>query len=114
MITFKKYYNTVKTIENILENVKEFDDFFEKLNENGIDAEGVMSSDMADMTIPLIRLTRNLPTTLTEVAPPSKKAEDFIQKNKKAFKERYGKDDWERILYATAWALHDRHWKKEN
>lgn len=39
---------------------------------------------------------------LSEKAPPGKKAEEFITKNKAAFKKRYGKD-WERALYATAW-----------
>lgn len=39
---------------------------------------------------------------VNEVAPPGKKAEEFITKNKAAFKKRYGKD-WERALYATAW-----------
>lgn len=39
---------------------------------------------------------------LEEVAPPSKKSEEWIKKNKKRFKEKYGKD-WEKVLYATAW-----------
>lgn len=41
-------------------------------------------------------------TKLKEVAPPGKKAEDFIKKNKASFKERYGKR-WQEVLYATAW-----------
>lgn len=39
---------------------------------------------------------------LDEVAPPSSSAEDFIKKNKKDFKKRYG-SRWEEVLYATAW-----------
>lgn len=39
---------------------------------------------------------------LVEKAPPGKKAERFIKKQKKEFKKRYGKN-WERVLYATAW-----------
>jgi len=39
---------------------------------------------------------------INEVAPPGKKAEDFIRKNKASFKDRYGKR-WEEVLYATAW-----------
>lgn len=44
---------------------------------------------------------------IMEVAPPSEKIERFIKKNKKAFRERYGKD-WERILYATAWKMYNK------
>ena len=40
--------------------------------------------------------------TVEEVAPPGKKAEEFIRDQKSAFKKRYGKN-WERVLYATAW-----------
>jgi hypothetical protein len=39
---------------------------------------------------------------VTEVAPPGKKAEEFINDRKEDFKKRYGKN-WERVLYATAW-----------
>lgn len=39
---------------------------------------------------------------LFEKAPPGKKAEHFVRKNKTAFKQRYGKD-WARYLYGTAW-----------
>lgn len=41
-------------------------------------------------------------TKLKEVAPPGKKAEDFIKKSKADFKKRYG-DRWQEVLYATAW-----------
>jgi hypothetical protein len=33
--------------------------------------------------------------------------ERWIRKNKSKFKSKYGKD-WEQILYATAWELHNR------
>ena len=39
---------------------------------------------------------------IPEEAPPGDKAERFIRKNKADFKERYG-ENWERVLYATAW-----------
>lgn len=39
---------------------------------------------------------------LTEVAPPSKEAEEWITSNKDNFKKQYG-DNWESVLYATAW-----------
>ena len=41
---------------------------------------------------------------LQEKAPPSKKAEEWIKKNKSEFKDQYG-DNWEEILYAKAWKL---------
>lgn len=41
---------------------------------------------------------------LQESAPPSKKAEDWVIANKDEFKAKYG-DDWESVLYATAWKL---------
>lgn len=40
--------------------------------------------------------------SLRESAPPSTKAEDWINSNKDRFKAQYGKD-WEQVLYATAW-----------
>jgi hypothetical protein len=39
---------------------------------------------------------------IPEEAPPGDKAERFIRKNKADFKDRYG-ENWERVLYATAW-----------
>lgn len=39
---------------------------------------------------------------LSETSPPGAKAERFIRKNKRDFKERYGKR-WKKVLYATAW-----------
>ena len=41
---------------------------------------------------------------LEEKAPPGKKAEDWIKKNKTEFKKKYG-NDWEEILYSTAWKI---------
>lgn len=39
---------------------------------------------------------------LNEKAPPSKEAEEWIKSVKSSFKNKYG-DDWERVLYSTAW-----------
>lgn len=47
-------------------------------------------------------ILKNKKSDLEEVAPPGKKAERFIKQNKAEFKKRYG-DNWERVLYATAW-----------
>ena len=41
---------------------------------------------------------------IAESAPPGKEAEDWIMKNKSRFKDEYG-DDWEKVLYATAWKM---------
>jgi translation elongation factor P/translation initiation factor 5A len=41
---------------------------------------------------------------LKEAAPPGKDAEDWIRANKQKFKDEYG-EDWESVLYATAWKL---------
>lgn len=40
---------------------------------------------------------------IKEASPPG--MEDWIKKNKKRFKDEYG-DDWEDVLYGTAWNLH--------
>ena len=40
--------------------------------------------------------------TLLEVAPTAPGAEDWINSVKSDFKKRYG-DDWQKVLYATAW-----------
>jgi nicotinic acid mononucleotide adenylyltransferase len=42
---------------------------------------------------------------IKEVAPPGKDAEEFIKNSKDKFKKRYG-DNWEKVLYATAWKVH--------
>lgn len=47
-------------------------------------------------------LKHDINESINESAPPGKKAEDFVKKNKASFKERYGKR-WEEVLYATAW-----------
>jgi hypothetical protein len=41
---------------------------------------------------------------INEKAPPSAKAEKWIKDNKDRFKDQYG-DDWEQVLYATAWKM---------
>lgn len=43
-------------------------------------------------------------TFITEASPPSKEAEDWIKSNKEEFKKQYG-EDWEAVLYATAWKM---------
>lgn len=41
---------------------------------------------------------------INEASPPSKEAEDWIKSNKEEFKKQYG-EDWESVLYATAWKM---------
>ena len=41
---------------------------------------------------------------LDEVAPPDRKTESWIKKNKKRFKEKYGKD-YGKYLYGKAWNM---------
>lgn len=41
---------------------------------------------------------------LSEKAPPGEEAEQWIIDNKEAFKKKYG-EDWESVLYATAWKI---------
>lgn len=43
---------------------------------------------------------------LEEVAPPDKKIESWIKKNKKRFKDRYG-DSYEKYLYGRAWKAYN-------
>ena len=43
---------------------------------------------------------------LEEVAPPDKKIESWIKKNKKRFKDRYG-DGYEKYLYGRAWKAYN-------
>lgn len=102
--TFTDYYKTIKIIEECLDkNDGTFENFFEMLEAKQVDVEQVMTGDIAGMTVPMGAMRRRNPM-LTEVAPKGKKAEDFITKNKASFKKRYG-DNWERVLYATAWKL---------
>lgn len=46
-----------------------------------------------------------------EEAPPSSKMERFIKKNKAAFNKKYG-ENGEKILYATAWKMHNKNKEK--
>ena len=102
--TFTDYYNTIKIVEYCIDhNDGTFEGFFDLLESKKLDVEQVMTGDIASMTLPIGSLRRRNPS-LTEVAPEGKNAEDFIMKNKASFKKRYG-DDWERVLYATAWKL---------
>ena len=102
--TFTDYYKTIKAIEECFDkNDGTFEHFFEMLEEKNLDLEQVMTGDIAGMTLPMGSMRRRNPN-LTEVAPEGEKAEEFITKNKAAFKKRYG-DNWERVLYATAWKL---------
>ena len=75
--------------------------FFDKIIESGISLESVVTGDIAQVTKPVMMLKRK---QVYEAAPKSKKAEDWILSNKSAFKKRYG-DEWEQIIYATAWKL---------
>lgn len=68
-------------------------------------------SKKMENTVPIIALTEtalefNLSLdnliNLLEVAPPGKKAENWIKSVKDTFKKRYGKD-WQKVLYSTAW-----------
>lgn len=102
--TFTEYYTILKNVEESIDfNDGTLEGFFEMLAEKNLDLEQVMTGDIAGMTLPIASLKRRNPS-LTEVAPEGEKAEEFIQKNKASFKKRYG-DEWERILYATAWKL---------
>lgn len=101
--TFSEYYNCIKNISECIENNDgTFENFFELLESKGLNVETVMTSDIATMTVPIASLKRRPP--VMEVAPEGKDAEDFILKNKLAFKRRYG-DNWKEVLYATAWKL---------
>lgn len=100
--TFSEYYEIIKSVEECLDNNDgTLEGFFELVEAKKLDLEQVMTGDIAGMTLPLGSLRRR---NITEVAPAGKKAEDFITKNKASFKKRYG-DNWERVLYATAWKL---------
>lgn len=45
-------------------------------------------------------------STMTEVAPPSKEIESWIQKNKEKFKKQYG-DNYKKFLYGKAWSKYN-------
>lgn len=102
--TFTEYYTILKQVEESIDNNDgTLEGFFEMIEEKKLDLEQVMTGDIAGMTLPIASLKRRNPT-LTEVAPEGEKAEEFITKNKSAFKKRYG-DDWEKVLYALAWKM---------
>lgn len=100
--SFTEYYNTIKIIEECVDRTDTLEDFFYLLEIRGLQLETVMTSDIAPMTLPIGQMKRKTP--FSEVAPDNPKAEEFILKNKEAFKRRYGKN-WEKVLYATAWKL---------
>lgn len=52
-------------------------------------------------------------TDITEVAPPGRKAEQFIKKHKKEFHKRYG-DKADDYLYGTAWKKFGKRKKHES
>lgn len=100
--SFSEYYNTIKTLEECVSSATTLDEFFDLVESKGLNLETVMTSDIAQMTFPISSMKRKEP--FDEVAPDNIEAENFILKNKNAFKKRYG-DAWEKILYATAWKL---------
>lgn len=103
MPTFAEYYDTIKKVEQAIEkNDGTIEGFLDALDESGVNVEAVMTSDIATMTLPIASLKRRLP--FNEVAPNNPKAEEFIMKNKMAFRKRYG-EDWKKVLYSTAWKL---------
>lgn len=106
---FSEYYNTIKIIEKCLdENDGTIDNFFDLIESKDLNLETVMTSDIAQMTVPLGAMRRKHPAEVYEVSPDNPKAEEFILKNKSQFKRRYG-DKWEEILYATAWRIAKNH-----
>lgn len=106
--TFVDYYKTMTLVENCIEKSDTVEDFFDKIEDEDLQLETVMTGDMAQVTLPLGDIARREnPTTVTETAPPSKKAEDFIVSLKKDFQKRYG-DQWKPILYALSWKLYNK------
>ena len=104
--TFKEYYEMIHNVEDCIKGCDgTLEGFFEAVAEKGLCLETVMTSDIAQMTIPVGMMPRRFPNEpMSEKAPDNPKAEEFIQKNKASFKKRYG-DNWERVLYSTAWKL---------
>lgn len=92
-------------MEQLLEDAQAKDwyleDFFEELNNLNIPLESVMTGDIAQVTQPIGMMKRKM---VYEKAPDGPDAENWILKNKSAFKKHYG-DDWEQVLYATSWKL---------
>lgn len=74
-------------------------DMSEKPGKKAAQARKTADKRIAGMTKAAMTMKED---KVNEVAPPGKKAEDFIKGAKADFKERYGKD-WRAKLYATAW-----------
>lgn len=104
-ISFSEYVKNIKTLEGTVnESIQGewyFEDFCDAVIGHGLSLEAVMTGDIAGITQPIGMLKRKM---VYESAPPGEKAEQFILKNKVAFKKRYG-DEWRQILYATSWKL---------
>lgn len=109
MISFHQYVGTVNYLNTLSQKVDALEDFLEALDESVLTVEEVTSGDIAQVTLPLMMLRRR---KVYEKAPPDKSIEDdFIKPNKSRFRRMYG-DDWEQILYATAWKIYNRKNKK--
>ena len=104
-LSFTEFVNKLKIVESICSSAIEkdifFEDFLDDVLAHDIMIEEVVTGDIAQVTPPLACLKRK---QVYEVAPKGEEAERFILKNKEAFKKRYG-DEWEQILYATAWKM---------
>lgn len=104
-ITFTEFVCKLKLLESASDKTMYsngyLEDFFDNILVEGLKIEEVVTGDIAQVTEPLMTLNRK---TVYESAPKSKEAEDWILKNKSSFKKRYG-DEWEQILYATAWKI---------
>lgn len=105
ILTFTEFTSLIKNIEECVETVHQNDlyleDLFDLFDSKNIMLEEVVTGDIAQTTLPIMNIKRK---TIYEVAPPGKKAEDWVLSNKARFKKEYGKD-WEQVLYATAWKL---------
>ena len=100
--SFSEYYNTLKIVEKcLISNDGTLEGFFEKIEEADLNLETVMSSDMAQVTLPIGMLPSRKPS-MVEVAPPDKNLEVWIKKMKPIFKKEYG-ENWQKVLYALAW-----------
>lgn len=111
--TFLEFYNMVKDVEEAINTCDgTIDNFFEIIEAKQLNLETVMTSDIAQMTLPIGRMKRRHPDKVYEVAPDNPEAEQFIKKNKLAFKRRYG-ENWERVLYSTSWKLFGEKSKKQ-
>lgn len=109
MLSFNRYVETVDFLNGLAQKVNDLEGFLEALDESVLTAEEVTSGDIAQVTLPLMTLRRR---KVYEKAPPDKSIEDdFIKPNKSRFRRLYG-DDWEQILYATAWNIYNRKKKK--